>query len=146
MTTYNKKSDEQIEITFTNNHTAIVNASNFAESIALKNAIQSSFAKQKISFDMQNIDMQNIDISTLIQLLCMIDSDKQYNDCLQDCLKNCLYNNVPVNVDTFKPVNTRQNYYLLVASVIKMNIIPFFQNLTQLFTEFANTQTLKSQE
>jgi len=146
MTTYNKKSDEQTEITFTNNHTAIVNVSSFEKTMALKNAMESAAAKQTISINMQNIDMQNIDISATIRLLCLIDSDKEYNSCLQDCMKNCIYNNVPVNIDTFTPVSTRQNYYLLVASVIKMNIIPFFQNPTQLFTELFNIQVLKSQE
>jgi hypothetical protein len=108
--------------------------------------MESAAAKQTISINMQNIDMQNIDISAMIRLLCLIDSDKEYNSCLQDCMKNCIYNNVPVNIDTFTPVNTRQNYYLLVASVIKMNIIPFFQNPTQLFTELFNIQVLKNQE
>ena len=144
MTTYNQKTEEQIEITFTNSHKAIVNVSSFTESIALKNAIQSALSKQKMSLDLQNVDLH--DIASLIQLLCVIDSDKNYNDCLQNCLQNCLYNNVPVNIDTFKPVNTRQNYYVLVASVIRMNIVPFFQNLTQLFTELVGNKELKNQE
>ena len=144
MTTYNQKTEEQIEIIFNNKHTAIVNVSSFAESIALKNAIQSALSKQKMSLDLQNVDLH--DIASLIQLLCVIDSDKNYNDCLQSCLQSCIYNNVPVNIDTFKPVNTRQNYYVLVASVIKMNIIPFLQNLTQLFTELVGNRELKNPE
>ena len=146
MTTYNQKTEEQLEIIFNNKHTAIVNVSSFAESIALKNAIQLALSKQKMSLDLQSVDLHNIDTASLIQLLCVIDSDKNYNDCLQNCLQNCIYNNVPVNIDTFKPVNTRQNYYVLVASVIKMNIVPFFQNLTQLFTELVGNKELKNQE
>lgn len=104
----------------------IINQAPFRDAMALKNAIVSELAKNKIDISSLSADT---DVGGLLSALMSVDASDVVYDKIMVCLSRCTYNGEKITEDTFEDVSARGDYYEVVIACLKENILPFFQGL-----------------
>lgn len=88
-----------------------------------------------------------IDVNLFKDLFCSALSSKKVEACLWECMKKALYNDLRITLDTFEPVEAREDYLRVCLEVAHYNVGPFMKNLfaelLNLYSTFAKSPELK---
>lgn len=104
----------------------IISQAPFRDAKALKDAVTSELARNKI--DVSNMSSE-MDISGILPAILSIDASDVVYDKVMTCLSRCTYNGDRITEDTFEDVAARGDYYEIVLACMKENLTPFFQGL-----------------
>lgn len=72
-------------------------------------------------------------------LFCVGFSSKTIERCLWECFKRCTHNDVRITLDTFEPLECRDDYMKVCIEVAKDNIGPFGKSL---FAEYQHALSM----
>ena len=104
----------------------IINQAPFRDAMALKNAVVSELAKNKIDISSISSDME---VGGILSAILSIDASEVVFDKVMTCLSRCTYNGEKIIENTFEDASARGDYYDVVLACMKENILPFFQGL-----------------
>lgn len=105
-------------LTFSNGSKADIKVLPFEQAMNLKNIFLKSISDSNLSPN-----------EPLVKLYAHIDSLPEFNKVVMNCLERCLYDGKKITIDTFEPIEARENYYEIVLELLKVNITPFFKGL-----------------
>ena len=93
----------------------------FAMERALKDE---GFDMKDVIGNIKEFDLKSLNIWPIAKLAMAVDCSKEVNDALWTCLARCSRNGDKITKMTFEPVDARQDYYEIIFSCIKENIVP----------------------
>lgn len=100
-----------------------ITVSPFAVSRSLYQAILEELKLTKLN------PSDEIDINLFKDLMCIGFSSKKIEACIWECMKRVTYNGVKVTLETFEPLEAREDYFAACIEVIKENAMPFMKSL-----------------
>lgn len=115
---------------------AVIRPAGFKEAMRLKSAIMKEISKADFDLSLGGIDLADIDVSVFAKLVAAIDSSEEVNKAVFDCLIRCTYNGDKITEATFENVAARSDYYEIVLSCVKENMLPFFAGLFSKLSPF----------
>jgi len=112
----------------------------FDDAMALKDAIGSKLAESGVNLKdaFQGKDLKKEEVSDfigdlidpLVNSLLSLDSSKELRIAIFKCLNRCTCEGERITGNTFEPPDRRGDYYPVVIECLKVNLLPFFQNLS----------------
>jgi len=119
----------------------VINIASIEESMALKDAIVSEFARSGIKIDVALESLNSasdidFDVASIARLVALIDSSPVVRDRILDCLKKCTHDREKITLKTFEPEDYRQDYYPVMMQCLKVNLAPFFKGPLSKFAPF----------
>lgn len=109
----------------------LINPAPFQDAMTLKSAIGKAISGSdvEISIDFaKELKTQEFDLASIVKLAALVDSDAAINEALMKCLIRCTYDGEKITMQTFEPVEAREDYYPIVLACLKENIGPFFKS------------------
>ena len=101
----------------------------FAEARELFQAVMEELKSLKIDA------LTNIDVNFFKDIFCVGFSSKRIEVSLNKCLRRCTYNDLKIDESTFEPIESREDYLIVLFEVIQETISPFTKNLTALLSQ-----------
>lgn len=95
----------------------------FAEARALYQSILSEM--KGLSLDPK----AEVDVNLFKDMFCTLLASKPIEAALFECMKRSTYNGMKISLDTFEPVEAREDYLDVCIEVAKENIAPFAKRL-----------------
>jgi hypothetical protein len=128
-----------------------IEPSTFQDAMQLKRNIEKALLKNNINIanidiDLDKIKNKQIDLTLItpfLEIIMILDSDENVHNSIFKCLERCLYNKEKITIETFEPLEARADYYEVIFSCLKANLMPFFKTL---FSELKEKQTNKKNE
>jgi hypothetical protein len=97
--------------------------------IDLKGTIEKLSSKGKDFLQSETSEVLAEMSDPLIRSVMTLDASKDLRKCLFKCLERCKYNGEKITYATFEPESARGDYYSVMIECLKINLLPFFQNL-----------------
>lgn len=114
-------------ITLPSGATLEVTVSPFSISKALYMAIAAEAKDLKLD------PKAEVDVNLYKDLLCMALGSPKIESALYECMKRCTYKGLKITLDTFEPVDARDDYLTVCFEVARENILPFTKSLSAQF-------------
>jgi len=121
----------------------VISPASFEEASTLKNAIATKIKLSNFKLDIFNNKniaeaFKEINAIPFIELLLSIDSDKEVNAALFACLNRCTYGGAKIVKTTFDDITAREDYYVIIAECVKVNLLPFYKGLISRLSELGS--------
>lgn len=122
----------------------IVQPSSFKNGMVLKRVISKALRADGITLDLNEITIDEKDfkksnvgketLGSLIENLLAISTDENIeNALLKCCEKVVMLDKELIDYSFFEPVENRQYYYPIMIEVLKVNLMPFFEQISSMF-------------
>ena len=119
-----------------------INIASFEDGSELKRCVFLVAVKNGFKFSDLFLD-DNID--RLLNLVLLVDSDKDVNNALWACLSRCTYKGEKITKATFDSAENRSLYFPIASKCIQVNLTPFLNGLRSAWEAFRNPEnTLNS--
>lgn len=112
----------------------LIHPAKFKDAFALKMAVAKSLKgsntdiKGDSTTDTKTLITSNFNV--LIDAVLSVDTSEEVSNALFRCANKAVFNNQKVNEDFFEDVDNREYYYPIMIEVLKVNLLPFFKNLS----------------
>jgi len=121
-----------MEFTTKNDILVKINPADFLTSMELKKAVVTAIKDSDLNISSIDIDPNNIKggvIEPIVQMILSADSSPMVEKAVFKCLKRCTYGGEKITIETFEPIEAREDYYEIVIACLKENLLPFFRPL-----------------
>lgn len=101
----------------------------FESAYKLKSVIEKELLKSNI--DILALDFE--DISSILNVLMILDSSSEVFEAMFECLKKSSYNGIGIKKETFDTPEKWGDLYEVFFYCLKVNVFPFYKNLLSKF-------------
>ena len=132
----------------------IITPASFQEAMDLKRAVANALTSRPgglgltgIQIDEKEPSKTDIPTDTILQTVMSVATDPEVIKHLFICAKHAILEKEAINKEFFEDVQHRGHFYQIMFEIVKVNLSPFFANLSSLFEglkkKLTNFQTSK---